>query len=27
LGKYGKVPDGYKHLFRQLAFVKDPGKL
>ena len=23
-GKHGKVPDGYKHLFKQLAFVKDP---
>jgi lactoylglutathione lyase len=23
-GKYGRVPDGYKHVFRQLAFVKDP---
>ncbi|KAH8643242.1 hypothetical protein IG631_00705 [Alternaria alternata] len=23
-GKHGKVPDGYKYLFKQLAFVKDP---
>jgi hypothetical protein len=23
-GKHGAVPEGYKHVFRQLAFVKDP---
>lgn len=23
-GKYGAVHEGYKHVFRQLAFVKDP---
>ncbi|KAI4697781.1 uncharacterized protein J4E84_000914 [Alternaria hordeiaustralica] len=23
-GKHGTVPDGYKHVFKQLAFVKDP---
>lgn len=23
-GKFGAVEEGYKHVFRQLAFVKDP---
>jgi lactoylglutathione lyase len=23
-GRHGSVPDGYKHVFKQLAFVKDP---
>jgi lactoylglutathione lyase len=23
-GKHGEVPEGYKHVFRQLAFIKDP---
>jgi lactoylglutathione lyase len=23
-GKHGNVADGYKHVFKQLAFVKDP---
>jgi lactoylglutathione lyase len=23
-GGYGSVPDGYKHVFKQLVFVKDP---
>jgi lactoylglutathione lyase len=23
-GRHGSVPDGYKHIFKQLAFVKDP---
>jgi lactoylglutathione lyase len=23
-GKYGAVHEGYKHVFKQLAFVKDP---
>jgi lactoylglutathione lyase len=23
-GRHGNVPDGYKHVFKQLVFVKDP---
>ncbi|KAI4655753.1 hypothetical protein J4E93_000468 [Alternaria ventricosa] len=26
-GTHGKVPDGYKHVFKQLAFVKDPDSI
>jgi lactoylglutathione lyase len=24
IGKYGVVAEGYEHVFKQLAFVKDP---
>lgn len=23
-GKYGEIAEGYKHVFKQIAFVKDP---